>query len=84
MGEADVEIKATFKMSVMLGDVDNDKSITAGDARLALRRAVGLQDYPVGSREYIACNVDKDEDITASDARLILRAAVGLEDPATW
>lgn len=61
-----------------LGDVDNDGDITASDARLALRRAVDLETYPVGSREFLACDVDKDNLVTAADARVILRAAVGL------
>ncbi|MBR5424088.1 MAG: hypothetical protein IK108_08780 [Clostridia bacterium] len=69
---------------VMLGDVDKDKNITASDARLALRRAVDLEDYAEGSYEFIACDVDKDGKVTANDARSILRAAVDLEDPATW
>ncbi|MBR5410855.1 MAG: hypothetical protein IK104_09290 [Clostridia bacterium] len=70
--------------SVMLGDVDNDKKITASDARLALRRAVDLETYPAGSREFKACDVDKDGKVTAGDARHILRAAVSLEDPTKW
>ena len=44
----------------MLGDVDNNKQITAADARLCLRRAVNLENYEKGSREYVACDVDKD------------------------
>ena len=68
----------------MLGDVDNDTKITASDARLALRRAVDLETYTPGSREFKACDVDKDGSVTANDARSILRAAVDLEDPATW
>ena len=70
--------------AVLLGDVDDDKSITAADARLALRRAVELETYAPGSREYIACDVDKADGVTAADARLILRAAVELEDPTKW
>ena len=70
--------------SVMLGDVDDDKHITASDARLVLRRAVDLETFAPGSREYVACDVDKDGSVTANDARSILRAAVELEDPATW
>ena len=62
-----------------IGDVDGDKAITAADARLALRAAVGLEQYKKGSTEYKACDVDFDGTITAADARLILRAAVGLE-----
>ena len=68
----------------MLGDVDQDGSITAADARLALRRAVNLEDYVPGSVEFRAADVDFDNKITATDARSILRAAVNLEDPADW
>ena len=75
---------AASAIEVMLGDVDKDTKITAGDARLALRRAVDLEDYAEGSYEFIACDVDKDGKVTANDARSILRAAVDLEDPATW
>ena len=69
---------------VLLGDVDNDGKRTAGDARLALRQAVGLETYAEISREFVACDVDKDKKVTAGDARLILRAAVGLDDPGKW
>ena len=61
------------------GDVDGVDGITAADARLALRCAVGLEDYAPGSPEYLACDVDGTDGVTAADARLILRAAVGLE-----
>lgn len=61
------------------GDVDKDEKVTASDARLALRCAVGLEDYAPGSEAFTAADVDFDEKVTASDARLILRAAVGLE-----
>ena len=64
------------------GDVDKDEKVTASDARLALRCAVGLEDYASGSEEFVAADVDFDEKVTASDARLILRAAVGLEELA--
>lgn len=63
-----------------LGDVDFDGSVTASDARLALRAAVGLEDIPFDTEAFYAADVDEDYVITASDARLILRAAVGLED----
>ena len=66
------------------GDVDNNGTIEAADARLALRRAVDLETFPEGSAEYLACDVDGAPGVTAADARLILRAAVGLEDAATW
>ena len=61
------------------GDVSGDGEITAEDARLCLRKAVGLETYEAGSDEYNACDVTGDNEVTAEDARLILRAAVGLE-----
>ena len=60
------------------GDADLDGSVTAADARLALRLSVGL-DYADGLRFFVM-NADGDEKISAADARLILRAAVGLEN----
>ena len=62
------------------GDVSGDGNVTAEDARLALRAAVGLEHFEAGSKQFNAANADGDASITASDARLILRAAVGLED----
>lgn len=67
-----------------LGDVDGDGNISAADARLALRRSVGLENYEEGSPAFLACDVDLDGNVTVADARLILRASVGLEDPKTW
>lgn len=66
------------------GDVDGDGKLSAADARLALRKSVGLEDYMDGSDEFIACDVDFDGKVSAADARLILRASVGLEDPKNW
>ena len=65
-----------------IGDIDGDGKVTAGDARTALRVAVGLE----GIREdlWVIADVDFDDQITAADARLILRAAVGLEDREEW
>gem|GEM_PF-2826241 len=72
------------EFEITLGDVNFDGKITAEDARLALRRAVKLEDYKEGSDEFIACDVTRDKQVTAEDARLILRAAVNLENPAKW
>lgn len=74
----------TTDPAIMLGDVDFDGHIKAGDARLALRCSVGLEKYAEGSKEFIACDVNKDSKVTAADARMILRASVGLENPAKW
>ncbi|MBR3954159.1 MAG: hypothetical protein IKJ63_01635 [Clostridia bacterium] len=59
------------------GDVDGDGEITAGDARLALRAAVGLEN--LNEVQMIDADIDKNGEITSSDARSILRASVGLE-----
>ncbi len=66
-----------------LGDVDFDGKITSADARLTLRRAVGLED--LAAVQNLAADTDCDKKILAADARAILRAAVGLEKirPAT-
>jgi len=61
----------------VLGDVDNSGSVTAGDALVALRIAVG---QVVPNANLVAANVDcstEPQPITATDALLILRAAVG-------
>ena len=71
----------------VLGDVDIDGSVTAADARLALRAAVGLENYKSGSDKFKRADYDGSGVIEASDARSILRVAVGLnpnnsnEDP---
>ena len=61
------------------GDVDLSGDVTAADARLALRAAVGLETYGADSLEFQSADVDFDFAVTAADARLILRAAVGLD-----
>jgi len=62
-----------------LGDVDADGNISVADARLALRRAVGLEHYAEGSAQYLACDIDSDGKVTVGDARIILRISVFLE-----
>lgn len=67
----------TIPSAVVLGDVDADGEIKAGDARLALRASVDLE--KLTDAQFKAADVDKDGIIKAGDARLILRASVGLE-----
>jgi len=69
---------------VMLGDIDLDKDIDVSDARLALRRAIGLENYEAGSVQFIACDVDFNNEVTVADARLILRVAIHLDDAKDW
>ena len=56
------------------GDLDDDGVISVADARLALRAAVGLEEYADNSRKFSAADVDEDGSVTAADARIILRA----------
>ncbi len=63
----------------MLGDVDNNRYISAADARTALRIAARLE-TPTDDLMFRRCDVDKDGVITAKDARLILRASAKLID----
>ncbi|MBQ7638000.1 MAG: dockerin type I repeat-containing protein [Clostridia bacterium] len=73
-----VEIDKIDFTSRLFGDIDDDKAVTASDARAALRHAVKL-DLITASNDQIYGDVDFDGQITSSDARLILRMAVGLE-----
>ncbi len=61
--------------SKRLGDIDNDGWITAADARLCLRFAVGMQGLDYYSQ--LACDLNGDWLVSASEAREILRFAVG-------
>jgi len=84
-GETKTEvIGKTAPEGYMLGDVDLDGDIDAGDARLALRQAVRLEHYTPESVNFINADVDFSGEITAEDARSILRVAVKLDDPADW
>ncbi|MBE6812825.1 MAG: hypothetical protein E7523_08075 [Ruminococcaceae bacterium] len=57
-------------------DLDSDGLVTAADARLALRFAVGLEQ--AGKDQLYAANVSKSYELTADIARNILRYSVGL------
>ena len=63
---------------VLLGDLNADGAISAADARLALRLAVGAE--PMTRGMLTVGDVNGSGTVTAADARLILRCAVGLED----
>ena len=68
----------TAANGALMGDVDYDGSITASDARLTLRSAVGLEDF--NSVQTALADLDGDKTTSAADARLALRTAVGLEN----
>lgn len=79
------ETQSKQYMVNMLGDINCDATVSAEDARLALRASIGselLNDYQV-----FVCDVDGNGLISAEDSRLILRYSTGLEsifpgDPA--
>lgn len=62
---------------VVNADVNGDATITAADARLALRASANLD--KIEGVYAIAANYNGDDDITAADARKILRKSAGLE-----
>ena len=59
------------------GDLDNDKKVTAIDARTVLRASAGMETLTPGQK--IAADVNKDGKVNAIDARIILRCAANLE-----
>ena len=63
--------------TVPKGDIDGIDGVTAADARLALRQAVGLETF--SPRQLAAARVTGSKTVTAADARAILRIAVGLD-----
>lgn len=71
----------TDKITICIaGDINKNGTVTAADARLALRAAARLVEYD--GIEKLAADVDKDGKITASDARQILRVAAMLNSDA--
>ena len=69
--------KSESRTITLMGDCDNNGSVTAADARIALRVAVNLEKCTDAILS--VADIDKNNQITASDARVILRASVGLE-----
>lgn len=62
---------------VMIGDVDGDRKVAAGDARLVLRYSAGLE--ALSETALVAADVNKDNAVNAADARKILRCAANIE-----
>jgi parallel beta-helix repeat protein len=63
--------------NIIYGDISGDSALTAYDAALAARIAVGLDAYPTGDK-LTAADVSGDKAVTAYDAALIAQKAVGL------
>ncbi len=74
-----VELKLDEEFFLMLGDADNNRYLSAADARLILRIAAQLEKV-TDDLMFKRCDVDKDGKITAKDARLVLRASAKLID----
>lgn len=73
---------AVSGIAAQKGDVDMNGKVEAADARLALRKAVGLEELSVEA--LMAADMDNDGVVTSADARLVLRLAVGLESPEDY
>ncbi len=67
-----------FLDEFLVGDADCDGEVTAADARLILRFAVGLENPRFAYAAWVA-DCDRRGGIDAGDARHALRVAVGLE-----
>ncbi len=82
--DAEITFNTPYPYDKTLCDVNQSGSVTTTDARLALRRALDLEDFTPGSPMFLACDADRNNKNTTGDARLILRVAIGLEDVRTW
>ena len=58
----------------LAGDGDGDGHLTARDARLVLRAAIGLETLPPGRLR--AADIDGDGEVTAHDARAVMRSCI--------
>ena len=67
-----------LREDIIPGDVNDDGAVTAEDARLALRIAIGVGEYDMEGVEFLAADYDKDGSVTTQDARTVLRVAIGL------
>lgn len=70
------QTQTVFAVTNRKGDIDGDSAVTPGDARLALRYSVGLEDLT--PRQAAAAAVNGSDVITPEDARRILRISIGL------
>lgn len=77
LGATSVAFAADEEVLIASGDVNKDGTITAFDARLALRNSVGLE--ILDEIQTWVADADGDNTITAFDARAILRVSVGIE-----
>lgn len=72
-----IEPTTAYAENYQIGDVNNDKKITASDARLALR--ISAQLINATDLQIKAADTDNNGKISASDARKILRVSAKLD-----
>ena len=63
--------------SPLFGDIDGSGTVTASDARLAIRAAVELE--TLSQIALVAADINNNKHIESEDARMILRMSVGLD-----
>ncbi len=76
---APVSLDVSEDIFFMLGDADNNRYISAADARIVLRIAAQLENVK-DEIMFKRCDVDMNGKITAKDARSILRVSAKLQD----
>ena len=72
-------LKANAAETIYFGDINENGTVEAADARLILRYAVDLETFSKTQTKLADC--DNNGDINASDARKALRVSVNLESP---
>ena len=60
----------------LLGDIDEDGTVTVADAILAMRYTIGMID--LSSKQKLAGDANRDGSIDVADALLIMRHALGI------
>ena len=75
--ERERQEREAYARSLGYGDLDGDGDVTAGDARLALRVSVGLEELPLEMLR--RADIFDSGIITPDTARSLLRVSVGLD-----
>ena len=66
---------------IIFGDLDDDKSVTSGDAVTVLRSSSGMEELtPV---QLVAADVNNDDSVASDDALSVLRFSANFQDANT-
>ncbi len=76
-----VSLGSATEVKRYYGDVDDDGTVSASDARTALLCAVNLEGGELSGSDYDCADIDRDGTVTIADARLILRTSCELISP---